>query len=109
MSPADQECLKERKYWCFLVSSVCTFLAGIFAILLFRAIAFIFQSSTNQNQQIGQQQEKQQQSNINGHVSNTNQYGQLNTTQQNLTLQNQQGQQKLKPNFSSPPQPQGNV
>lgn len=110
LSPADQECLKERKYWCFLVSSICTFLAGIFAILLFRAIAFIFQSSSGQNQQIGQQQEKQQQANTNGHVAGANQFGQLNATQQNLALQNQPNQQKLKPgNFGSPPPPQGKL
>ncbi|XP_053946132.1 calcium-activated potassium channel slowpoke isoform X15 [Anastrepha ludens] len=35
------ECLKVRKYWCFLLSSIFTFLAGLFIVLLWRAFAFI--------------------------------------------------------------------
>lgn len=39
-SPIDL-CLSERKWWCFLLSSIFTFLAGIFIILIFRAFAFL--------------------------------------------------------------------
>ncbi|XP_039952466.1 calcium-activated potassium channel slowpoke isoform X32 [Bactrocera neohumeralis] len=38
---AADECLKVRKYWCFLLSSIFTFLAGLFIVLLWRAFAFI--------------------------------------------------------------------
>lgn len=38
----DQEaCLKERKYWCFLLSSICTFLAGLLVVLVWRLFAFL--------------------------------------------------------------------
>ena len=37
----DNECLSERKYWCFLLSSIFTFLAGIFLLLIWRAFAFL--------------------------------------------------------------------
>lgn len=36
-----QECLVERKYWCFLLSSICTFLAGLLIVLIWRALAFL--------------------------------------------------------------------
>lgn len=36
-----QECMKVRKWWCFLLSSIFTFLAGLFIILLWRAFAFL--------------------------------------------------------------------
>ncbi|XP_067617708.1 calcium-activated potassium channel slowpoke isoform X29 [Eurosta solidaginis] len=35
------DCLKVRKYWCFLLSSIFTFLTGLFIVLLWRAFAFI--------------------------------------------------------------------
>lgn len=38
---SDDECLKERKWWCFLLSSIITFLVGLFIILLWRVFAFI--------------------------------------------------------------------
>uniref|UniRef100_A0A061QHQ8 BK channel n=1 Tax=Cupiennius salei TaxID=6928 RepID=A0A061QHQ8_CUPSA len=38
---SDEECLKERKWWCFLLSSIITFLVGLFIILIWRAFAFI--------------------------------------------------------------------
>lgn len=38
---SDAECLKERKWWCFLLSSIITFLVGLFIILLWRVFAFI--------------------------------------------------------------------
>ncbi|XP_016981805.1 calcium-activated potassium channel slowpoke isoform X34 [Drosophila rhopaloa] len=41
-SPFDaDDCLKVRKYWCFLLSSIFTFLAGLLVVLLWRAFAFI--------------------------------------------------------------------
>lgn len=36
-----EECLQERKWWCFLLSSIFTFLAGLLIVLLWRAFAFI--------------------------------------------------------------------
>lgn len=36
------ECLKHRKWWCFLLSSVFTFLAGLLIVLLWRFFAFLF-------------------------------------------------------------------
>lgn len=39
---ADEECLKERKWWCFLLSSIFTFLMGILSVVLVRAVAAIF-------------------------------------------------------------------
>ncbi|XP_073977840.1 calcium-activated potassium channel slo isoform X2 [Rhodnius prolixus] len=38
----NAECLKERKWWCFLLSSVFTFLAGLLIVLLWRVFAFLF-------------------------------------------------------------------
>ncbi|GFY79264.1 calcium-activated potassium channel slowpoke [Trichonephila inaurata madagascariensis] len=38
---AHEECMKERKWWCFLLSSVFTFMAGLFIILIWRAFAFL--------------------------------------------------------------------
>ncbi|XP_034113975.1 calcium-activated potassium channel slowpoke isoform X30 [Drosophila albomicans] len=41
-SPFDaDDCLKVRKYWCFLLSSIFTFLAGLLIVLLWRAFAFV--------------------------------------------------------------------
>ncbi|XP_059097030.1 calcium-activated potassium channel slowpoke-like [Tigriopus californicus] len=34
---SDEECLKERKWWCFLLSSIFTFLMGVFSVLIVRA------------------------------------------------------------------------
>lgn len=38
---ADLVCLSGRKWWCFLLSSIFTFLAGLLVVLLWRAFAFI--------------------------------------------------------------------
>ena len=38
----DEECLKERKWWCFLLSSIFTFIMGVVSVLLVRALASIF-------------------------------------------------------------------
>ncbi|KAK8386193.1 hypothetical protein O3P69_010723 [Scylla paramamosain] len=35
------DCLKDRKWWCFLLSSIFTFLAGIFIVLIWRAFSFL--------------------------------------------------------------------
>ncbi|KAG8194843.1 hypothetical protein JTE90_017277 [Oedothorax gibbosus] len=40
LSP-HEECMRERKWWCFLLSSVFTFMAGLFIILIWRAFAFL--------------------------------------------------------------------
>lgn len=37
----DVECLKERKWWCFVLSSIFTFLAGLLIVLLWRAFTFL--------------------------------------------------------------------
>ena len=34
-------CLDERKYWCFLLSSIFTFLAGLLIVLVWRLFAFL--------------------------------------------------------------------
>ncbi|XP_038222979.1 calcium-activated potassium channel slowpoke isoform X2 [Zerene cesonia] len=39
-SPED-DCLSVRKWWCFLLSSIFTFLAGLLVVLLWRACAFV--------------------------------------------------------------------
>jgi potassium large conductance calcium-activated channel subfamily M alpha protein 1 len=44
ISPANTECLKNRMWWAFLLSSLGTFVIGVFIILIFRALAFIFRS-----------------------------------------------------------------
>ncbi|CAG9863865.1 unnamed protein product [Phyllotreta striolata] len=34
-------CLDHRRYWCFLLSSICTFLAGLLIVLVWRLFAFL--------------------------------------------------------------------
>lgn len=41
LSPEEVECLKERKWWYFFLSSVFTFLAGLAIVLIWRALAFV--------------------------------------------------------------------
>lgn len=36
-----EACLQVRKYWCFLLSSICTFVAGLMIVLIWRALAFL--------------------------------------------------------------------
>ena len=43
----DVQCLQTRKWWCFLLSSICTFLMGIFSVLFVRAFAAIFCRKVN--------------------------------------------------------------
>jgi len=38
----DEECLKDRKWWCFLLSSIFTFIMGILSVLVVRAFASLF-------------------------------------------------------------------
>ena len=39
LTEEEIECLKERKWWCFLLSSIFTFIMGIFSVLIVRALA----------------------------------------------------------------------
>lgn len=39
-------CLEDRKWWAFMLSSIFTFIAGIFIILIFRAFAFLCSGPT---------------------------------------------------------------
>ena len=36
------DCLKERKWWCFLLSSIFTFLMGVLSVLLVRGFIYLF-------------------------------------------------------------------
>uniref|UniRef100_A0A061QLG9 BK channel n=1 Tax=Cupiennius salei TaxID=6928 RepID=A0A061QLG9_CUPSA len=45
-----EECMKERKWWCFLLSGVFTFMAGLFIILMWRAFAFLCCRSQDKSQ-----------------------------------------------------------
>ena len=37
----DEECLKERKWWCFLLSSIFTFLMGVLSVVVVRAFVSV--------------------------------------------------------------------
>ncbi|XP_047503086.1 calcium-activated potassium channel slowpoke isoform X6 [Pieris napi] len=39
--PEDDDCLSVRKWWCFLLSSIVTFIAGLLVVLLCRLCAFV--------------------------------------------------------------------
>ena len=39
---SEEDCLRNRKWWCFLLSSICTFLMGILSVLFVRAFAALF-------------------------------------------------------------------
>ncbi|XP_046455238.1 calcium-activated potassium channel slowpoke-like isoform X10 [Daphnia pulex] len=41
LSPEEEECLKDRKWWCFLLSSIFTFLAGLTIVLIWRGLSMI--------------------------------------------------------------------
>ena len=45
----DEECLKERKWWCFLLSSVFTFLLGLISVLVIRVIQRFFCTKPEDN------------------------------------------------------------
>jgi hypothetical protein len=34
---SDEECLRERKWWCFLLSSIFTFIMGVLSVVVVRA------------------------------------------------------------------------
>lgn len=38
----QKDCLADRKYYCFLLSSIFTILAGIFIVLIWRLFAYLF-------------------------------------------------------------------
>jgi len=42
----DDECMRDRRWWVFLLSSALTLVVGIFIILIYRAIAFLFAAYT---------------------------------------------------------------
>ncbi|KAI1285718.1 Calcium-activated potassium channel slowpoke [Halotydeus destructor] len=57
-------CLEERMWWAFILSSIFTFVCGIFIILIFRAFAFICSGPSGQSSGPGgPQAQKQQQLN----------------------------------------------
>eukprot|EP00091_Calanus_sinicus_P017339 TRINITY_DN37449_c0_g1_i1.p2 TRINITY_DN37449_c0_g1~~TRINITY_DN37449_c0_g1_i1.p2 ORF type:complete len:101 (-),score=23.43 TRINITY_DN37449_c0_g1_i1:34-336(-) len=37
-----EECLRERKWWCFLLSSILTFVMGVSGVFILRVLKFIF-------------------------------------------------------------------
>ena len=37
-----EDCLKERKWWCFLLSSILTFLMGVTGVFVMRVLKFVF-------------------------------------------------------------------
>lgn len=40
--PDEDECLRDRKWWCFLLSSMLTFAMGVTGVLLIRVLKFVF-------------------------------------------------------------------
>ena len=40
-SHSDPECLADRKWWCFLLSSILSFIVGVFSVLFIRACAAV--------------------------------------------------------------------
>ncbi|XP_076054675.1 calcium-activated potassium channel slo isoform X2 [Oratosquilla oratoria] len=57
---SDEECLKERKYWCFLLSSIFTFLSGIFIVLIWRACSFLCCRNKDSASEYHQQQKEKE-------------------------------------------------
>jgi potassium large conductance calcium-activated channel subfamily M alpha protein 1 len=51
LSPEDQKCLEDRKWWAFLLSSIFTLLAGIFIVLIYRLIEFLCAGASSHSQQ----------------------------------------------------------
>ena len=39
---SPEECLEERKWWCFLLSSILTFVMGVSGVFVMRVFKFIF-------------------------------------------------------------------
>lgn len=37
----EDDCMNERKWWCFLLSSIFTFLSGLFVVLVWRFVAIV--------------------------------------------------------------------
>jgi hypothetical protein len=40
--PDEEECLRDRKWWCFLLSSMLTFAMGVTGVLVIRLLKFVF-------------------------------------------------------------------
>lgn len=59
----EMECLKDRKWWCFLLSSIFTFLAGLLIVLLWRALSIVCCRS-DASPEYSQSDLKQQQQNM---------------------------------------------
>lgn len=45
----DDECMRDRRWWVFLLSSFLTLVVGIFIILIYRAISFLFDAYKSSN------------------------------------------------------------
>ena len=41
-SQEDTECLLDRKWWCFLLSSILSFIVGVFSVLFVRSCVAVF-------------------------------------------------------------------
>lgn len=46
----DDECMRDRRWWVFLLSSFLTLVVGIFIILIYRAVSFLFGAYTSGQQ-----------------------------------------------------------
>jgi len=45
----DDECMRDRRWWVFLLSSFLTLVVGIFIILIYRAISFVYAAASGKN------------------------------------------------------------
>ena len=43
----DDGCLKERKWWCFFLSSIVTFITGVASVLIVRAFNSVFRKKVS--------------------------------------------------------------
>jgi len=59
LTAEEEECLRERKWWCFLLSSIFTFLMGILSVLIVRALASLC-CRKRQNELSQEEQKKNQ-------------------------------------------------
>ena len=41
LTPEEEECLKDRKWWCFLLSSIITAISGLALVLAWRCISWM--------------------------------------------------------------------
>jgi hypothetical protein len=47
--PDEEECLRDRKWWCFLLSSMLTFAMGVTGVLVIRLLKFVFCREVSQS------------------------------------------------------------